>query len=117
MASLNAANVDKPIEVLTNPEASLPDADQNILADALESLVNHSADHPADLGEGLHASMYRVSAIPWLSKLIPGLERLAAEFHVGNFVAMRGSDERFFESMPLYARCVDQQLTLEYEIE
>lgn len=40
----------------------------------------------------------------WITKLIPGIEKLAAEYHIGNFVALRGKNEDFFESMPLYTR-------------
>ncbi|KAF9475217.1 hypothetical protein BDN70DRAFT_908230 [Pholiota conissans] len=42
--------------------------------------------------------------LTWVQILIPGIERLAVEYHVGNYVVMRGSNEPFFESMPLYAR-------------
>ncbi|KAI5895059.1 uncharacterized protein SCHCODRAFT_02618486 [Schizophyllum commune H4-8] len=35
---------------------------------------------------------------------IPWLERLAARYHVGNYVIVRESGERVFEYMPLYAR-------------
>lgn len=45
-----------------------------------------------------------MQSLPWLHKLIPGLEKLAAKYNMGNYVKMRGSDEKFFEPMPLYAR-------------
>ncbi|KAL1762667.1 phosphatidylserine decarboxylase-domain-containing protein, partial [Schizophyllum commune] len=35
---------------------------------------------------------------------IPWLERLAAKYHVGNYVIVRETGERVFEYMPLYAR-------------
>ena len=40
-----------------------------------------------------------------LKEYVPGLEKLASDYHVGNFVSMR-TGERFFESMPIYPRCV-----------
>ena len=38
------------------------------------------------------------------TELIPGIEQLASQYHVGNFVEMRGTGEKFFESMPIYPR-------------
>ncbi|KAF8967644.1 phosphatidylserine decarboxylase-domain-containing protein [Flammula alnicola] len=48
--------------------------------------------------------MYTVSKLSWVHSLIPGLEKLAVEYHCGNYVVKRGSTEPFFESMPLFAR-------------
>ncbi|EIN08718.1 hypothetical protein PUNSTDRAFT_102181 [Punctularia strigosozonata HHB-11173 SS5] len=48
--------------------------------------------------------MHKLTEIPLVRNLVPGLEKVATEFHVGNFVVMRGTGEKFFESMPLYPR-------------
>jgi phosphatidylserine decarboxylase len=45
--------------------------------------------------------MHTVPSHPWLGKYIPGLETLAAEYHVGNFVVIRETGEQIFESMPI----------------
>jgi len=52
----------------------------------------------------IHAPMDLVKQMSWLHTLIPGIEKLAAMYHIGNFVAVRGGNEKFFESMPLYTR-------------
>jgi phosphatidylserine decarboxylase len=40
----------------------------------------------------------------FLHNLVPGLENLASKYHIGNYVLVRGTNEKFFESMPIYAR-------------
>jgi phosphatidylserine decarboxylase len=103
MTSLNPVNIDKPVENI-HPD-NLPDAQQDHMASALTALVDHSARH-TDVSQGIHAPMKSIMKIPWIHSLIPGIEKLAAAYHIGNFVAVRGTDETFFESMPLYARLV-----------
>jgi phosphatidylserine decarboxylase len=101
MASLHPDNVTKPVDPIT--EDTIPDATNQHLAEALESLVDHSAKH-VDLENSIHAAAHNISRIPFLGRLVPGLEDLAAKYHIGNFVMMRGTNEKFFESMPIYAR-------------
>lgn len=95
MASINAANVDKPVELIKAD--SLSPAEQKHFGKALEAVVDQS-----NLAHGIHA--HSLIHMPFLKKLIPGLEDLASKYHFGNYVAMRGTDEKFFESMPIYAR-------------
>ncbi|KIK50764.1 hypothetical protein GYMLUDRAFT_182269 [Collybiopsis luxurians FD-317 M1] len=45
-----------------------------------------------------------IFGIPWIHNMIPGIENLAAQYHIGNFVVIRETGERIFESMPIYAR-------------
>jgi len=104
MTSIDISNVDKPIEVI-HPD-NLPQATHDDVAKALVALVERSAKHP-DVTEHIHAPMHKVKEMSWLHLLIPGIEKLAVKYHVGNYVAVRGSNESFFESMPLYARCVE----------
>ncbi|RDB23914.1 Phosphatidylserine decarboxylase proenzyme 2 [Hypsizygus marmoreus] len=92
---------DKPVESI-HPD-NLPDAQPDHLATALTALVDHSAQH-TDVGQGIHAPMHLVFKIPWIHKLIPGIEKLAVAYHIGNFVLVRETGEPIFESMPLYAR-------------
>lgn len=100
----------KPVEKHDSPDKSLPDATHQQVVDTLGLLVDSSDPSKATgtVPEGLstHTPMHKVSKIHMLEKYIPGIEKVASEYHVGNFVAIRGSDERFFESMPLYPRCV-----------
>lgn len=104
MSSLHESHVSqKPIETI-HPN-NLPESARNptIAAGALQALVEHSTKH-ADVKDTIHAPMHRLASIPFVSKLIPGIEDLAAQYHVGNYVQLRGSSERFFESMPIYPR-------------
>ncbi len=82
---------------------SLPGVKHETVAMALSSLVKHSADSP-NVTHHILAPMSAVGQLNWVHKLIPGIERIAVEYHCGNFVVVRGSSEPFFESMPLYAR-------------
>ncbi|KAH9856812.1 phosphatidylserine decarboxylase-domain-containing protein [Lenzites betulinus] len=93
----------KPVETI-HPD-NLPGAAHNpgIVAAALEKLVEHSADH-ADVRNAIHAPMHMLKSIPLVHKLVPGIEELAEQYHVGNFVIVRSTGERIFESMPIYPR-------------
>jgi len=102
MTSIDISNIDKPIEVI-HPD-SLPQATHDHVAKALITLVERSAKYP-DVTEH-HVPMHMIKHMSWLHSLVPGIEKLAAKYHIGNYVAVRGSDETFFESMPLYARWV-----------
>ncbi|KAI0669632.1 phosphatidylserine decarboxylase-domain-containing protein [Trametes maxima] len=93
----------KPIETVR--PGNLPDSaqDPGVAAGALEKMVEHSADHE-DVKNTIHAPMHLLHNIPFVHKLVPGLEQLASEYHVGNFVIVRSTGERIFESMPIYPR-------------
>jgi phosphatidylserine decarboxylase len=101
MASLRPKHANKPVENI-HPN-NLPDANEDHLTAGLKALVNHSSKH-SDVSQGIHAPMSGVMKLPWVHDLIPGIEKLAAAYHIGNFVVVRGTNERIFESMPIYAR-------------
>lgn len=101
MVSLHHTNVDKPIDPMTAD--SLPGASHEDVAKGLSSLVSHSADNP-NVAHHILAPMHSLSKLPWVHHLIPGIEKLAVEYHCGNYVVVRGTNEPFFETMPLYAR-------------
>lgn len=105
MSSLHPNNIDKPIE--TVHPSNTPRAKQDDVVEGLSTVVEHSAWNP-NLKATIHAPMHVLAheSFTWLHKLVPGIEKLAVEHHVGNYVAMRGGGEPFFESMPLYARYV-----------
>ncbi|KAJ7577445.1 phosphatidylserine decarboxylase-domain-containing protein [Mycena floridula] len=106
-----------PASQLTKPVASpdpshLPDATKEQMASGLEALVSKTAEqHTEDEPKDPHSQ--GIFDHPWLKRLIPGIEKLAASHHFGNFVVTRGivlqdgsraTGERIFESMPIYAR-------------
>jgi phosphatidylserine decarboxylase len=92
------------------------DASHEHFVGALNQLVdqtNTAEGGTHDVSKTIHAPMHTVSSHPWLGKYIPGLEHLAAEYHVGNFVVMRGTGEQFFESMPI---CMLKDLWVELSL-
>lgn len=96
--SLNGKAVELDIQ-----KTSLKETDQDDLARALEALV-HITD-PSDSSTGsAELNSIDLQTAGWLKDLLPELERLAASYHFGNFVVQRGTGEKVFESMPLYAR-------------
>ncbi|KAJ7760510.1 phosphatidylserine decarboxylase-domain-containing protein [Mycena metata] len=97
------ATTDKPLEHLHSQSNNLPGLSNEAAAQGLAALVDHSAGH-TDVSQGIHASSHTIFNIPWIHHLIPGIEKLASSYHIGNFVAIRGSKEMQFESMPIYAR-------------
>ena len=104
MSSLHESHVSqKPVETI-HPD-NLPEGarDPAVAASALQVLVEQSTKHE-DVTSTIHAPFHRLASIPFVQKLIPGIEDFAAQYHVGNYVQMRGSSEKFFESMPLYPR-------------
>ena len=103
MSTLDTTSISKPVETI-HPDNFPEEAKHpEVAASALKALVEHSATHP-DVAATIHAPMHRLLSSPYVAKLIPGIEQLASEYHVGNFVAMRGTSEQFFESMPIYPR-------------
>ncbi|KAF8512042.1 phosphatidylserine decarboxylase-domain-containing protein [Gautieria morchelliformis] len=102
MSSLPASNK---VEVVHLD--NLPNASHDHLLGALHKLVGETnvvdgGTH--DISKTIHTPIHTVPSHPWLGKFIPGLENLAAEYHVGNFVVIRATGEQIFESMPIYAR-------------
>ncbi|KAJ7876782.1 phosphatidylserine decarboxylase-domain-containing protein [Mycena leptocephala] len=96
-------STEKPLEHIRPQSNNLPHLTNEQAAQGLVSLVDHSQRH-TDVSQGIHASSHTIFSIPWIHSLIPGIEKLAAEFHIGNYVAIRGSKEQIFEAMPIYAR-------------
>ncbi|KAH9479481.1 Phosphatidylserine decarboxylase proenzyme 2 [Psilocybe cubensis] len=99
--SLHASNIDKPIDPVT-PD-TLPDASHEDIANGLSAIVDHSAEAP-NVTHHIHTPIRSLINSHWIKSLIPGIEKLAVDYHCGNYVIVRGSTEPFFETMPLYAR-------------
>ena len=99
----------KPLEVVSGTEHLLK-ADAESAVKALQHLVEQSAPKtedgtdPHDVRNGVHAPFHQLSNLPFVHKLVPGLEDLANEYHFGNYVVVRGTGVRIFESMPIYPR-------------
>jgi len=86
-----------------NTTEPIPDATGKQAGEALEHVVEQSSSHH-DVSHSIHATAHSIGHLPLLKKLVPGLENLANKYHVGNYVVVRGTNEKFFESMPIYAR-------------
>lgn len=92
---------EKPLENMdTN---NLSEATNANMAEGLETMVSRSESHN-DVSHGIHMHGHNLLEVPWIHKMIPGVEKLASAYHIGNFVIDRRNGEKFFESMPIYAR-------------
>ncbi|KAI6042059.1 phosphatidylserine decarboxylase-domain-containing protein [Pisolithus marmoratus] len=100
--SLEEGQVTKPVE--RNHSENLRRVRKEVVVHAFQQLVEHT--HPSkgkgDVTTSVHAFAH--SRVEWLHKAVPDLENLAQKYHIGNFVAIRGTNQRIFESMPIYAR-------------
>ncbi|KAJ3730022.1 phosphatidylserine decarboxylase-domain-containing protein [Lentinula guzmanii] len=94
---------DKPVEKIQPQTNNLSEAQDEHIAKGLESMVAQSETNH-DVSHGIHMHGKTVLEVPWIHKMIPGIEKLAANYHIGNFVVVRESGEKIFESMPIYAR-------------
>ncbi|TCD65978.1 hypothetical protein EIP91_001970 [Steccherinum ochraceum] len=105
MASIPHPHIhdDKPIETIHPDNLPKESRHPSVAANTLGTLVDNSARH-ADVQHGIHAQMHKLRDSEFVHKLIPGIEKVASDYHVGNFVVDRQSGEKFFESMPLYPR-------------
>ncbi|KWU43859.1 hypothetical protein RHOSPDRAFT_34660 [Rhodotorula sp. JG-1b] len=76
---------------------------------ALDGLTHAPDEPPKDLD--IHTPAATGVKHPWLQRLIPGIEKLAAGYHLGNYVLTRTDPpEKVWESMPIYVRCGMQAL-------
>ncbi|KAF8142104.1 phosphatidylserine decarboxylase-domain-containing protein [Boletus edulis] len=110
-------HITKPIEHVSTT-SGLAGADDDDVAAGFAQLVENT--HPSqsgDIMQGIHAAAH--SHLPSLHKFVPQLQNLATKYHVGNYVIDRNTGEKFFESMPIYARlgmhllfCGKQQVKL-----
>jgi phosphatidylserine decarboxylase len=94
---------DKPVEKLDSSVNNLSDAQTDHVAKGLESMVAHSETNH-DVSHGIHMHGKNILEVGWITEMIPGIEKLATSYHIGNFVLVRETQERIFESMPIYAR-------------
>ncbi|KAF9244644.1 phosphatidylserine decarboxylase-domain-containing protein [Melanogaster broomeanus] len=96
-------HVTKPIEHITN-QSGLGGANDDDVAQGLTHVVENTqpSQGGSDVMLGIHAPAH--SHLPFLHKFVPQLENLANKYHVGNYVIDRKTGQKFFESMPIYAR-------------
>ncbi|KAH7885821.1 phosphatidylserine decarboxylase-domain-containing protein [Phlebopus sp. FC_14] len=95
---LHESSLTKPIEKIHHLSLSSTKDD---IAHGLVQAVGHTKSN-GDAATGIYGPAH--SSLPWLHKLVPELQTLANKYHIGNFVVIRDTNERFFESMPIYAR-------------
>src|ERR1700761_9228704 len=62
---------DKPVETMQTGVNNLSDANDENMAQGLESLVSHSESNQ-DVSHGIHMHGKNIFQIPWIHKLIPG---------------------------------------------
>ena len=103
----------KPLEVVDGSD-HLSKEDAEAVADALHQLVEQSSGvEGVGMGKGQDAFDVRISAlapyhelwtVPLVHQLVPWLEELARKYHWGNYVLVRATGERVFESMPVFTR-------------
>ncbi|KAG9309536.1 phosphatidylserine decarboxylase-domain-containing protein [Chiua virens] len=99
---LHLHNLTKPVEhVLNSP---LYDANVDDVAEGFARLIGNTqvSESGGDVTQGIHGAAH--SHHPFLNKFVPQLQNLANKYHVGNYVVDRKTGEKFFESMPIYAR-------------
>jgi phosphatidylserine decarboxylase len=104
---------------------NLPETTQESMEKSLAAIVEHTSGH-YDLTQGIHAHSAHLTGSHWVIGLIPGLENLyvqdyaglsctvlnsyrSAKFHFGNYVVVRDTGKKLFESMPIYARSLCYQ--------
>ncbi|KAG8214990.1 phosphatidylserine decarboxylase-domain-containing protein [Butyriboletus roseoflavus] len=97
---LHLNHITKPIEHITT-QSGLSGADDDDVAQGFASLVGNTQGN-GDVAQGIHAAAH--THHPFLHKLVPQLQNLANKYHVGNYVIDRKTGQKFFESMPIYAR-------------
>lgn len=101
----------KPVEIVEGTE-HLAMSDLSAVVAALERLVESGAGGPGeedeeeayDVRNGALAPFHELWRYPLVHRLVPGLEQLAGKYHWGNYVVVRATGERIFESMPIYTR-------------
>ena len=98
---LRLHHITKPIEHIET-QSGLSGADDDDVAQGFASLVENTSQSSGDVTHGIHGAAH--THHPFLHKFVPQLQTLADKFHVGNFVIDRKTGEKFFESMPIYAR-------------
>lgn len=102
--TLHGAHVDaKPLETDMSPKGAMPGVGKEAATQALDRLTDESALH-GDVTKSIHGHHSALHKVGWLSVLVPGIEDLASKYHVGNYVIDRTTGDKFFESMPIYAR-------------
>jgi len=102
MASLDAGNVDKPVEHIHSGKilgASIIDIERT-----LETIVRSTREKDEGSDEFVHGPINKIATTPLVKKSLPGVEKLVEQYACGTFVLMRGETTPFFEPMPLFAR-------------
>ncbi|GAA5914585.1 uncharacterized protein JCM6883_004428 [Sporobolomyces salmoneus] len=88
-----------------------PEFSQADYATVLDSLTHDpsTGDNSAQEGD-IHTPTDHAVHHAWLRRIVPGIETLAAKYHLGNWVVDKKTGERKWESMPIYVRVGMQML-------
>ncbi|BGP43252.1 hypothetical protein JCM10450v2_007397 [Rhodotorula kratochvilovae] len=85
------------------------DATTEDYAATLDGLTHAPDEEPKSLD--IHTPAHEGVKHSWLQRFVPGIERVAASYHLGNYVTTRGPDAvKVWESMPIYVRIGMQAL-------
>ncbi|KAL6304965.1 phosphatidylserine decarboxylase-domain-containing protein [Sparassis latifolia] len=93
----------RPLQRIHSTNLPSHSQEPSFVASVLDKLIDSTATHH-DVSHTIHAPMHLTHLVSSLHSLIPGIEKYATEYHVGNYVVVRATGEKFFESMPIYGR-------------
>ncbi|GAA5885843.1 hypothetical protein JCM16303_000077 [Sporobolomyces ruberrimus] len=89
---------------MASPHPSDPQFSHADYATVLDSLTHdQGGENTAQEGDALTPADQAVHH-GWLKRFVPGIETLAAKYHLGNWVVDRQTREKRWESMPIYVR-------------
>ncbi|GAA5959409.1 hypothetical protein JCM3765_006595 [Sporobolomyces pararoseus] len=93
------------------PHPSDPQFSQADYAAVLDSLTHDPQTGSSSAPEqDIHTPAEHAVHHQWLKKFVPGVETLAAKYHLGNWVVDRQTGEKKWEGMPAYVRISMQLL-------
>ncbi|GAA6056378.1 hypothetical protein JCM3770_005979 [Rhodotorula araucariae] len=91
------------------PAHDHPEATTEDYAATLDGLTHGPDEEPKGLD--IHTPAHQGVNHSWLQRFIPGVEKVAAGYHLGNYVTTRGPDAvKVWETMPIYVRIGMQAL-------
>ncbi|GAA6008359.1 hypothetical protein JCM11491_004448 [Sporobolomyces phaffii] len=89
---------------MTEPHPQDAQFSQADYGSVLDSLTHDAAGDNAAEEQDIHTPADTAVHHKWLKRFVPGIETLAAKYHLGNWVVDRQTGEKRWESMPIYVR-------------
>ncbi|TNY19499.1 phosphatidylserine decarboxylase-domain-containing protein [Rhodotorula diobovata] len=97
------------LQTRAEPRHDHPEATHEDYAATLDGLTHAPDEEPKEID--IHTPAEEGIAHAWLQRFIPGIEKVAASYGLGNYVVTRGpGGTKVWESMPLYVRVGMQAL-------